>query len=186
MPTIAINPFVRRQTSSSRFSHFDGSEEELLRRVREHFHEAAPGYRDGVVLVPVKPDGFWSSTVRLEPGDKLVGSFEPRVSGEEPRKETYVAGRSKQAAVAVDVVLYRGDVLRLNNEESSDADWEVIALVARVSTEPEPMNPSTMMANHFQISGGTPTLLSDGEFVAQLRASFLYWRDKALACPDLP
>jgi hypothetical protein len=186
MPTIAINPFVRRQTPASRFSHFDGSEEELLRRVHEHFYDAAPGYRDGVVLVPVEPDGFWSSTVKLEPGDRLVGAFESRAPGEEPRKETYVAGRSKQPAVAVDVVLYRGDVLRLNNEESSDADWEVIALVARLSTEPEPMNPSTLMANHFEISGGTPTLLSDSEFVAQLRTSFLSWRDKALARPDLP
>jgi hypothetical protein len=184
MTTIAINPFLRRQTAEAPFSHFDGTEEELLARVREGLPQASPGYRDGVLLVPIDPSGCWSSTVKLEAGDQLVGTYEPRVAGEEPRKSTFVTGRPKQAAVAVDVVLYSNATLRLTNEQTSDADWEVITLLARCSEEREPMKPGTLMANHFEISGGTPTNMSDAEFVAQLRASFLYWRDKALCSPN--
>lgn len=185
MPTFAINPFVRRQTPDSRFSHFDGEEAELLARVEARFSDATPGYRDGVVLVPVDPEGFWSSTVKLEPGDRLVGVFEPRVEGEAPRKSLFVEGRPKQKAAAVDVVLYRGDVLRETGEQSSAADWEVIALLARCSVEQEPMDPTTLMANHFQISGGTPTMMSDSDFAAALQKSFLYWQDKALCHPPV-
>lgn len=183
MPTIAINPFVRRQTEVSRFSHFDGGDDELLRRVLFRFEAARPGYRDGVLLVPIDPNGFWSTTIVLQEGDRLAGVFESRIQGEDPRKTVYATGRPKQAATATDVVLYRADVLRRGEEQSSDAEWEIIAFLARCSVEPEPMDPTTLMANHFEISGGTPTNMSAEEFVATLRTSFLFWRDKALCAP---
>lgn len=183
MPTFAINPFMRRQTPESRFSHFDGADADLLARVITGFDHARPGYRDGVLLVPISPEDCWSTTVKLVEGDQLQGRFEARAAGEEPRKNTYVVGRSKQPAVAVDVVLYRSDVLRENDEQSSEADWEMVALLARSSESPEPMSPGTLMANHFEISGGTATHLSDADFVAKLRESFLYWRDRALCQP---
>jgi hypothetical protein len=184
MPSIVISPFAHRQTPESKFSHFTGSWETLLGLVQEHFSEATPGYRSGVLLIPSPPEGFWSSTVILEEGDQLAGVFERRAPGEEPRKSIHVVGRGKQPAGAVDIVLYRHDVLLEGNEQSCDADWEVIAVLARCSAEPEPMSPGTLMANHFQISGGTATNMDDSEFVGALKKSFLYWGNKALSVPS--
>jgi hypothetical protein len=180
MPSIDINPIVRRQTPESRFTHFEQSWEVLIALVTEHFGRRQPGYRDGVVLVPVPPEGFWSSVVTLEAGDRLGGTYEPRVPGEEPRKETHVLGKQKSLAAAVDIVLYHHDVLAENNEHSGEAEWEIVSVNGRPTLDAMPMSPGTLMANHFQISGGTATHMNNAEFMKALRESFLYWRDKAL------
>jgi hypothetical protein len=180
MPTIAINPFVHRQTAESRFTHYEHGWDQIVELVRKNFENQEPGYRDGVVLVSVPPEGFWSSVVTLSDGDRLEGAYEPRTAGEEPRKETHVVGKSKSPAAAVDIVLYRHDVLVETNEHSGDAEWEVISINGRPTLDEMPMSPGTLMANHFQISGGTATHMNDAEFVAALKKSFLYWRDKSL------
>jgi len=38
-----------------------------------------------------------------------------------------------------------------------------------------------LMHNHFGSDGGTRTNLSDEQFVAMLKDSFIFWSDKALA-----
>lgn len=186
MTDIAVSPFVKRQTRDSRFSHFEGDWERLRQLVVEHFGQAKSGYRVGVVLVPVPPEGFFSSVVLLREGDKLSGTFEARQPGEDPRKSIGVVareGQSKLPAKGVDIILYRHDVLAENNEHSCDAEWEIISVNARPTEEEMPMQPATMMANHFELSGGTATGLSDGEFVRQLREAVLYWKDKAMLLP---
>ena len=145
---------------------------------------AKPGYRDGVLLVPVGPQGFHAAVVDLEEGDEFGGVYEPRQPGEEPRCQIFVK-KDKQPAESVEIVLYRHDVLAENNERSTDADWEIISINA--STLPAgyevPMRVGTMLANHFQVSGGTATGWSDEELVAKLREAFMFWKDKALAKP---
>ena len=189
MPTIHINSFVRRQTEQSGYSHWTVSDEELLARIQRNFHKAKPGYRPDVLLVPVEPDGFFSSTVLLREGDKLVGEYVARKPGEEPRKSTYVvANRHGEAvekieAVRVDIVLYSHAALAEGNEHETDADYEVISVNASATEEEAPIPTGALIANHFGLSGGTATGLSDSEFVALLRKSVLYWKDKSLACP---
>lgn len=144
-------------------------------------YQVKAGYRDGVVLVRVPPEDFWSGVVILSEGDKLTGTFEARQKGEAPRKTMEVSRpRGKAPAVLVDVVLYRHDVLLENDEQSCDATWEVISINATPTDAEIPMAPETLMANHFEISGGTATNLSDSQFVKKLRESFLYWGDKAM------
>lgn len=46
------------------------------------------------------------------------------------------------------------------------------------------MSPGILMANHFQISGGTATHMTREQFEAALRRSFLYWRDKGKIAPE--
>ena len=118
MRHIALSDFVRRQTAGSRFSHFAGTDAELLRRVEENFSKAKPGYRDGVLLVPVDPDGFFTSTVLLREGDKFEGVYEPRQKGEAPRKHITVIGGKKAPAIRVEIVLYRKDVLAEGKENT--------------------------------------------------------------------
>ena len=186
MTTIGINEFVTRQTATSEFTHYegDGGLERVAELAQDSFHQAKPGYRDGVVLVPVAPEHFFCGVVQLKEGDELVGRYEARRPGEEPRKKVWarrVAG--KQACLHVDVVLYRRDVLEENGEECTGCDWDVISVNGRVTDEEAPIAPETLIANHFELDGGTPTGMSAEEFEKALRTSVMYWKDKALLAP---
>lgn len=207
-PTIAVSSFVRRQTPESRFSHFSGSWDELITRVAAKFDRAVPGYRGGVVLVPVESEGFFSATVLLQEGDKFAGVYEARQPGEQPRKATGVVGGQKMPARRVQIVLYSRGALAENNENTPGscgsactgatcracdgttfADWEVISVNATPTDEDEPMPVGTLMHNHFHVEGsndgGTSTGMSDAEFVAALRRSHAYWKDKASIAPKV-
>lgn len=183
---VALSAFARtRHRPDQPFSHFAISEEELLARVGARLSQAKPGYREGVVLVPVDPAGFYTSTVALKEGDVLRGSYKPRRAGEAPRKQVGVVGGQKMPAAAVDVVLYRRDVL-LEDEDANSltgADWEIVSINARPTLEEEPMTVGTLLANHFHVQGsddgGTSTGMTADELVEALRVSYAYWRDKA-------
>jgi hypothetical protein len=45
------------------------------------------------------------------------------------------------------------------------------------------MPPETLIANHFELSGGTATKMTDSEFVASLKESVMYWKDKVMVQP---
>lgn len=183
-PKIAFSDFVRRQTPDSEFSHFIISEQEVLGRVQNNFFASKPGYRDGVILVPVEPDGFFSSIVQLKEGDVLIGQYKARREGEKPRKSTFYGGAgSKIPAKSVDIVLYRADVLAEDGDRATDADWEIVSINASPTDGEVPISTGTLIANHFHLSGGTVTNLSDSEFVSMLRKSVEFWSDKALIAP---
>ena len=133
-PSIGVNVFVRRQTAESEFTSFEGTLDEVAALAFEFFDDAKPGYKDGVCLVPVPAEGFVTGIIELQDGDPLVGSYKARRPGEEPRKSFRVPvhgtkdlGRGpfnpavmweKSPAVAVDVVLYRKDVLAEGQESA--------------------------------------------------------------------
>jgi len=184
MNSFAISDFVRRQTACSGFSYFSGTDEELLQIVSENFANATPGYRDGVILVPVNPDKFYSSIVILNQGDKLAGTFKARKDGEVPHKETRAVTGNPMPAKKVDIVLYSHATLCENNEQSSDADWEIISINASVTDETVPLTVGALMRNFFCEPGGTDTKMTCEEFVAALKVSRDFWRDKALLLGD--
>lgn len=178
MPTFAIT-LASRQTPNSSFSHWEILDDELIDRVSKAMHAAKQGYREGVLEVPIDPQGLYSSVIELLDGDQLVGAYESRKPGEDPRKSIRTPGcRGKSEAVAVDVILYRHDVL--GKDASSDADWEIISVNARVTMDPEPIHPDTLIANHFGLDGGTPTNMDSAQFEAALRVSVLYWKNRAM------
>jgi hypothetical protein len=43
-----------------------------------------------------------------------------------------------------------------------------------------PIDPMVLMHNHFSSDGGTATGMSSKEFEAQMKRSFLFWKDKAM------
>jgi hypothetical protein len=177
MDTIGINSFVKRQTADSKFSHYDGSWESLVLCVAVHLDMAKPGYRDGVLEVPVPPEGFFSGVYDLSQGDEvrqLVASFEARRAGEEPYIDVVACDVAKQPAVAVNVILYRRDVL--GDEASTDKEWEIVSINARMSEEPEPMNPVTMARNFLGAEGGT-----EAEYTAeQFAEAIVYWSKRVM------
>lgn len=186
-PSIHINSFVRRQTKESPFSYWTISDQELIRRITLGFDKKKPGYRDGVWLVPIDPTDIYSSIAQLKEGDLLLGEYAPRRQGEEPRQSSYLLsgplGGHKMPAKSVNVVLYSHDVLAERRENESDRDFEVISVNGEISEEESPIPPDALIANHFELSGGTATNLSDQDFVALLKKSVLFWKDKVNFCP---
>ena len=188
MLDVGFDPFVRRQTPNSRFSYTSLTDEQVLTLIRENWDNRKPGYRPEVQLVPVPPAGFYSNIAVLEVGDKLVGGYEPRVAGEEPRKFTVLAStderpvsKRKLPATFVDIVLYHRDALLEDikpGEPAPGFEWNIISINANLDAE-TPIEVGALIANHLHLSGGTDTKMTDEQFVAQLRRSVLYWRNKS-------
>ena len=177
--TIKIT-LASRQTPESRFSHFNGTENELLDLLKKNHYSVKPGYRDGVLLVQVPAENFMSGVMQLNEGDALQGSFEARREGETPRKVVTTPGRKKLPARFVEVVLYHRNVLEEDPEYTAAADWEVISINASPTDGPTPLAPQTLIANHFEMSGGSSTGYTPEQFEAALKESVMFWHDKAM------
>lgn len=171
---VAAGEFVKRQTPESGYSHFEGTWEELETLV-EQSNCIRPGYKDGVILVDLDPTRFRSAIVHLSEESKLNANYAPRRLGEDPFIRVSAKAK-KQPAKHASVVLYRHDVLAENNERETDAEWEIVAIKARVTEEEEPMDPYTMARNFLHLKGGTK-----GDFTAeQFAKSIVYWNNHCM------
>lgn len=171
---VAVNNFVLRQTAESRFSHFDGEWHDLAALVRDHLRHGKPGYKDGVLLVPVPEDGFFSGVVEVTPETKLEAAFTARREGEEPFVQVVAVGGEKLPAKVVEIVLYRHDVL--GDEAVTDAEWEIVSINARATEEPEPLTPMAMARNFLESPGGTTAAYTAIEFARSIE----YWSKRAM------
>jgi Protein of unknown function (DUF3228) len=183
---VSCGEFVKRQTPESGYSHFEGTWEELADYAGTYLNTGycKPGYKDGVVLVSFpEKDGFGepllsrfrSAIVDLDEESKLTANYAPRRPGETPFIRVSAKGK-KQVAKYASVVLYRHDVLEENSERETDAEWEIVAIKARVSQEEEPMDPYTMARNFLHLKGGTK-----GDFTAeQFAKSIVYWNSHCM------
>ncbi len=176
-PQIHVNPFVCRQIASSPFSHFDGPFEAVAVLASQHFEEGHQGYREGVWIVPVPPDKFFSAVVRVTPKTPLVAVFAARRQDEAPFIQVQAKESPKLPAKAVELVLYRHDVLAADASTSKPGEWELISINARPTEAPEPIMPVAMMRNFQGLPGGTKATYTAEEFAESIR----YWMDKAMA-----
>lgn len=161
---IGVSDLVKRQTVESKFAHFDGSWRELAHLARAFFDRAKPGYRDGVVLVPVHPRKFFTSITPVKENTTLWARFKARRPGEAPHLSTVALRGSKTPAKYVELVLYRADVLDEGNERTTDADWEIVSINASPTLDPVPMSPYTMARNQCRLKGGTKGNYSSEEW----------------------
>lgn len=175
---LAINAFARRQTAESPYSHWAGSEAELLSAVTLAIEEGdtEPGYRDGVTLVNLPPIGFFCGVVEVTPDTELVASFGARREGEAPFISVKARGE-KLPAHACQAVIYRRDVLQEGGDEGPEgAEWEIISLNARPTLAPEPMTPMSMARNLLEMEGGT-----EAEYTAEdFAKAIVYWSTRAM------
>lgn len=175
---VSCGEFVKRQTYESGYSHFEGNWETLEKMTENAMrfsHCVRPGYKDGVILVDLDPFLFRSAIVKLTKDSQLAANYAPRRIGEDPFIRISAKAKKQQAKYA-SVVLYSHDVLMENNEAETDADWEIVAIKARVSEEEEPMDPYTMARNFLHMKGGTK-----GDFTAEEFAkSIVYWNNHTM------
>ena len=186
-PTISMLRFMDRQRDPNQgLTHWEISDAELIQRIQDNWDNRRPGYREGVVLVPISSEGIKAGIRILQPGDPLTGSYNPRREGETPRKTLrYMTPGSiadaKITPVSTDVVLYHQDVLA-EDDTFIDEEWGIVTVLGKLcgADQEEPMDPTTLMANHFHDDGGSQTGMTPEEFEKALRASYWHWRDKAI------
>lgn len=171
---VHVPQFVKRQTARSKYSHFDGTWEELANLVEDNLDKQTPASRPGVVLVPLDPKGFWSATMQVTPSTALKTSFAARQEGELPFIGISAVNGEKMPAQAVEIVLYSHDALAENNENETDLPWEIVSINARATPAPEPMHPLTMARNMLQLPGGTKCEYTGQQFAEAVH----YWADK--------
>ena len=182
--SIGVNEFVLRQTPKSRFSHYEGTWEELAQLTVDHFGKWLPGDRYGVIKIPVPPEGFFSSLVTIDENTKLKTVYEARQEGEAPVKTTVALNGEKLPAQYVEIIIYAYDVLRVEEENSTECSWEIISVNASPYEGPTPITPEALQRNFFGEPGGTKGGMTDLEFVEQLRESREFWCDKVMYDPS--
>lgn len=101
-------------------------------------------------------------------------TFKSRNDGEKPVLTKIMHGVEKPAANVVKIVVYRADVLAADDGRSTDAEWEIVAILAQ-DEENVPMNPSTMLRNANHDEGGTLRTYSDQEWID----AYAYWENHA-------
>ncbi len=179
IPTLGWSQFARsRHYAGSKHTWFEGSEAELLDLVRGHWDSRLPGAGQTdlsrVVLVPVPPDGFVCSTVRVDDSTPLHACFDRRQVGEDGFVRVTAEGPREPAHFA-HVVLYSAEAVQENDgQRSGDFDWEVVCLIASPVAD-EPMHPLTMARNLLEKPGGTYCEYSAREFAAAV----YYWSQRA-------
>jgi hypothetical protein len=194
---VAVNSFVRRQTKESPYSYYAGDLDAVAREVsrRLFMGDSRPGYRDGVVLVSLPPQDFFTSIVEVTGDTLLHASFEA--------KHVVVRAHGpKMSAKHVEVVLYQRHLLEEhersgpisyeehiggeggaantgNRNRGTDifAGWEIISINARATEQEEPMDPLTMARNFLVKTGGTKGVYSAEQFAE----SIWYWSQRALS-----
>lgn len=183
MGLIGISEFVKRQTPQSKYNHFEGDWETLIKLVESQWEkrQASPHNR-GVMLVPV-PDyelyRFFSSIVPVTEGSRLRAEFSPRVSGEAPFIQVEVTGGQKVPAKHAEIILYSHETLAKDGDAppTREADYYVVSINAYATEETEPMSPMTMARNFLGLKGGTrPEVPYSAEAFAR---AILYWSTHA-------
>lgn len=162
---VGINEFAKRHTRESKFSYYSGSWESLQVLVEKAMLEGktSTGYKEGVLLVEVPPEGFFSGVVKLKEGMEIHASFERRRPEEEPLI-TKTAEGEKVPARVVEVVIYSNAVLLEGKENSTDLPWEIISINARTALGSEPMDIGAMCRNQLMLEGGTGAVYSSEEW----------------------
>ena len=180
---VTVNEFVRRQVKGSgktysKTMRFEAIAEHAQSQMENgHFSE---GYREGVRIVHCDSSiigEFFCPFVKLDENTELVSKLVRR----RPEEDLYIQTRAKNGtplkARAVDLILYRHDVLAENDEQTTAAEWELIS----INSIPEgvkklPMGPITMMRNQLEYPGGTKAKYSSEEWAE----SILFWQKYAV------
>jgi len=181
--TVFINNFVRRQTKKSGKTYF---EEFTFEKIALHAQEQLvcgnfkQGYRDGVVIIQVDKKlihHFICPFVKITNETELNASMVQRRPEESPYIQIRALNGTPLKTGSVDLILYRHDVLAETNEQTSDADWELISFHAiPEGVDDMPMGPVTMMRNQLQLPGGTKAKYESDDWADSVK----FWQEYAM------
>lgn len=182
---IAVSNFLREAVEKTGHNaKFYGTFEDLEALTSKHMDNWVPGMGavDGDVRLVILPtEGFFTNIARITDENKhlLEVTYNPRREGEEAVPAMFLRGLDPQPAHSVSVVIYRADVLARDDGRSSDAEWEIVAILSDPELEAGksvPMNPATMARNAAHLSGGTFREYTP----EQLLEAILFWQRHAV------
>ena len=187
MIQLEANDFVRRQVEGSGKTYAkDLTFEEILNHASDRFTSGyfREGYRDGVVIVEAADDmtsHFVCPYVKIDQTTELKAESVRRQEGEEPYIQIRAGIGSSLQVGKVEFILYRHDVLAENNENTTDAEWELISIQAvPEGVDQLPMGPVTMMRNQLELPGGTKANYSSEQWAEAVR----FWQKYAALEPE--
>ena len=187
MIQLEVNDFVRRQVEGSGKTYAkDLTFEEIVNHASDRFASGyfREGYRDGVVIVEAADEmtsHFVCPYVKIDQTTELKAESFRRQEGEEPYIQIRAAIGSPLPVGKVEFILYRHDVLAENNENTTDAEWELISIQAvPEGVDQLPMGPVTMMRNQLELPGGTKANYSSEQWAEAVR----FWQKYAALEPE--
>lgn len=135
------------------------TDKELHNLAVAHWDNWVPGTGsvDGDVrLINVPAEGFYHSIATIDDSnrDKVYELTEPRLEGEAPVTHL-VIDAPKLPADHAQLIAYRWDVLAKDNSRTSEAEWEIIAVLAWEGESAPPMDIREMERNASNAEGGT-------------------------------
>lgn len=168
---------------------FTGTFTELEEFVQNNIENWEPGIgsKNGDVrIINLPTKNFFTDVIEINDDNKLniEVSYNPRRVGELPIPTMFIRGGDLEPAEKAQVVIYRYDVLAQDNDRSSEAEWEIVAIL----TEPKlpeginkvPMNPYTMARNNLHEKGGTYREYTNKEWAE----SIMFWGRHAHIIPE--
>lgn len=188
MRQLDVNEFVKRQTPESKFSHFEGTWAELVELTWAFVNDAKPGYREGVMLVPVPADRFMSSIVPVGPDTPLEATFVSRREGEERHLGTVSIGE-KRRAKCVEIVVYSLSVMQEEDPGACGAPWQILSINASPTEEEVPFPPIARARNILEMKGGTDAQLEDKtklelvEMIVDMARATIFWSQHVMVEP---
>ena len=179
---VGVNEFVKRQTPGSGKTYstlsFNNIAEYAEKKLKQNDFKV--GYRDGVILISIDNSltkHFKCPFVKIDSNTKLKAEVKKRRENEENYISIKALNGKELDVEYIDLVLYRHDVLKETNEQTTDCNWELISFHAiPKGIESLPMGAVTMMRNQLQLKGGTK-----GKYSSQEWANSIYfWQNYAL------
>tara|TARA_Y100001970_G_scaffold262317_1_gene346416 strand:+ start:242 stop:811 length:570 start_codon:yes stop_codon:yes gene_type:complete len=188
MQTIGVSDFVRNQLKKGGKSELINISLEDVARLAEdelNKNNFKEGYRDGVIIIEISNNEFCKNficpLVKIDDNTKLSCQRTKRRPEEENYIQIKALSGERLKTIMVELILYRKDVLKETNENSTNSDWELIAFHAIPDgIEKLPMKPATMMRNQLQLEGGTKAFYSSEEWAESVN----FWQKYALLSSD--
>ena len=181
--TVSVNDFVRRQSKDSGKSYvIELSFEKIAQHAQSQLKSGnlKAGYRDGVVIIQVDKKlihHFICPFVKITNETELNASMVQRRPEESPYIQIRALNGTPLKTGSVNLILYRHDVLAETNEQTSDADWELISFHAiPEGVDDMPMGPVTMMRNQLQLPGGTKAKYESDDWADSVK----FWQEYAM------
>ena len=175
---VGVNEFVKRQTKSSGKTYTDLSFDEIAKFAEDQINDNKfkNGYRDGVIIVEIKNNlakRFVCPFVEITEDTKLKAEVAKRRNNEESYIRIKALNGEALKIGKVELILYRNDILKETNENTTNKDWELISFHGIPDKIKEmPMGPVTMMRNQLKLTGGTK-----GEYTSEEWAkSVNFWQ----------
>ena len=184
---VAINEFVKRQNKFSGKTYSNELSFDFFARHAEKkiiSRDYRQGYRPEVIIVSLDKkyvNKVICPYVRITKNTKLSAQFVKRRANEEPYIQIRALNGKLIKAGSVELILYHHDILYENDENTTNAEWELISINALPKgVEFMPMGPITMMRNQLELTGGTKANYSSDEWAKSVR----FWQKFAPIDPN--